>query len=51
MEMSGSEPELDDEEHHAEEAVSETKLTLDNLEEVIRGLKTDFESRMARTVL
>ena len=51
MEMSGSEPELDDEEQHAEEAVSETKLTLDNLAEVFRGLKTAFDSCMARTLL
>ena len=49
--MSGSEPELDDEEQHAEEAVSETKLTLDTLAEVFRGLKTAFDSCMARTVL
>ena len=51
MEMSGSEPELDDEEQHAEEAVSETKLTLDNLAEVFSGLKTAFDSCMARTLL
>ena len=31
MEMSGSEPELDDEEEDIEEAVPENKMTLDNL--------------------
>ena len=33
MEMSGAEPELDDEEEDIEEAVPENKLTLDNLAE------------------
>ena len=34
MEMSGSEPELDDEEEDIEEAVPKNKLTLDNLAKV-----------------
>ena len=34
MEISGAEPELDDEEEDIEEAVPENKLTLDNLAEV-----------------
>ena len=33
MEISGAEPELDDEEQDVEEAVPENKLTLDNLAE------------------
>ena len=33
MEISGAEPELDDEEEDIEEAVPENKLTLDNLAE------------------
>ena len=40
LEMNGSEPELDDEEQDVEEAVPENKLTLDNLAEVFRVLKT-----------
>ena len=40
MEMSGSEPELDDEEQDVEEAVPENKLTLDNLAEAFWVLKT-----------
>ena len=42
MEMSGAEPELDDEEEDIEEAVPENKLTSDNLAEGFRLLKPRF---------